>query len=45
MRETRADTTQAVVLALLLHVALFALMFIGLWWTRSSAPASAMASG
>lgn len=44
MRETRADTTQAVVLALLLHVALFALMFIGLWWTRSSAPASAAGS-
>jgi colicin import membrane protein len=44
MRETRADTTQAVVLALLLHVALFALMFVGLWWTRSSAPASAAGS-
>jgi colicin import membrane protein len=34
MRESRADTTQAVVLALLLHVLLFALIFAGMWWTR-----------
>ncbi|QDW67196.1 TonB C-terminal domain-containing protein [Luteimonas granuli] len=44
MREQRADTTRAVVLALLLHVALFALMFAGLWWTRSAAPLSAAGS-
>ncbi len=41
MRETRADTTQAVFYAIGLHVLLFALAFMGLWWTRSSAPASA----
>lgn len=44
MREQRADTTRAVVLALLLHVALFALMFVGLWWTRAAAPPSAAGS-
>ena len=44
MREQRADTARAVVLALLLHVAMFALMFAGLWWTRSAAPASAAGS-
>ncbi len=41
MRETRADTTQAFFYALALHALLFALMFAGLWWTRSSAPLSA----
>ncbi|MDQ3229079.1 MAG: cell envelope integrity protein TolA [Pseudomonadota bacterium] len=41
MRETRADTTQAIFYAIGLHVLLFALAFMGLWWTRSSAPASA----
>lgn len=35
MRETRADNAQAVLLALGLHAFLFALMFIGLWWTRA----------
>lgn len=44
MRETRADTTQAIVAALLLHVLLFGLMFIGLFWTRSSAPVSVAGS-
>jgi|SRR5690554_5203884 len=44
MRQTRADTARAVVLALLLHVALFALIFLGLWWTRSAAPPSAAGS-
>ena len=38
MRETRADTTQAFVYAVALHALLFALMFFGLWWTRSSTP-------
>lgn len=41
MRETRADTSRAVVAALLLHALLFALMFAGMWWTRSAAPVSA----
>ncbi len=44
MRETRADTAQAVVLALLLHLLLFGLMFVGLWWTRSATPLSAAGS-
>lgn len=38
MRETRADTAQAFVQAVALHALLFALMFLGLWWTRSSTP-------
>jgi len=41
MREARSDTTQAVVLALLLHVLLFGLVFLGMYWTRSAAPQSA----
>lgn len=41
MKETRADTAQAFVLAVLLHLALFAVLFIGLWWTRSATPAAA----
>src|SRR5690554_1279995 len=44
MRDSRADTAQAVVLALLLHIALFGLIFLGMWWTRSAAPASAAGS-
>lgn len=44
MRETRADTAQAIVWALLLHAVLFALMFLGLQWTRSNAPVSAAGS-
>lgn len=44
MRETRADTAQALTLALLLHLALFALMFVGLWWTPASSPPSAAGS-
>jgi len=41
MKETPADTAQAFVLAVLLHLALFAVLFIGLWWTRSATPAAA----
>lgn len=44
MREQRADTTRAVVLALLLHVALFVLLFAGLWFSRSATPLSAAGS-
>ncbi|MGV8930751.1 MAG: cell envelope integrity protein TolA [Luteimonas sp.] len=44
MRETRADTTQAIVLAVLLHGFLLALMFVGLWWTRDATPLSAAGS-
>lgn len=42
--ETRADTRQAIVQAVLLHAFLFGLMFIGLWWTRNTAPVSAAGS-
>jgi len=41
MKETRADTAQAFVLAVLLHLALVAVLFIGLWWTRSATPVAA----
>ena len=41
MRETRADTVQALVLAIALHLLLFAIAFLGLWWTRSSTSAPA----
>jgi colicin import membrane protein len=41
VKETRADTNAAVVSALALHALLFALMFLGLWWTRASTPVSA----
>ncbi|KGM53064.1 hypothetical protein N792_02270 [Lysobacter concretionis Ko07 = DSM 16239] len=41
MRETRADTQQAILLAIALHVVLFALMFAGLWWTRTAVTVSA----
>ena len=44
MRETRADTAQAFVYAIALHVLLFALVFLGMWWTRASAPAAAAGS-
>ena len=44
MQETRADSTQAVVLAIALHAFLFALMFAGLWWTRDMAPIAAAGS-
>lgn len=40
MKETRADTVQAFVAALLLHALLFLLMYFGLLWTRSEASAS-----
>jgi colicin import membrane protein len=41
VRETRADTQQAILLAIALHVVLFALMFAGLWWTRTAVTVSA----
>lgn len=41
MRETRADTAQALVLALGLHLLLFALMFAGLRWVRDTEQVSA----
>src|SRR3546814_16259453 len=44
MRETRADSTQAVVLAIALHAFLFALMVVGLWWKRDAAPFAAAGS-
>ena len=44
MRETRADTAQALLLALLLHVLLFGLVLFGLWWTRAPEQVSAAGS-
>ncbi|WP_147653625.1 cell envelope integrity protein TolA [Vulcaniibacterium gelatinicum] len=44
MRETRADTAQALLLSLALHALLFALAVLGLWWTRERAPVSAAGS-
>lgn len=44
MRESRADTAQAVLFALLLHGAMFVLLFLSLWWTRENAPLSAAGS-
>jgi colicin import membrane protein len=41
VRETRADTAQALLLALLLHLVLFGLAFLGLWWTRDNAVSAA----
>lgn len=40
MRERRADTMTATLLALGLHLLLFAIVFFGMWWTRSAAPVS-----
>lgn len=40
MKETRADTVQAFIAALLLHALLFLLMYFGLLWTQSEASAS-----
>lgn len=44
MRENRADTTRAVVLALLLHAALVALLFVGMLFSRAPQQASAAGS-
>jgi colicin import membrane protein len=41
VRETRADNRQALIYSLALHALMFAVAFLGLWWTRSSAPLSA----
>lgn len=37
MKETRADTVQSIVAAIVLHALLFALMYFGLFWTWSEA--------
>jgi colicin import membrane protein len=44
VRETRADTAQALLFALALHAALFALVLFGMWWTRMHPPVSAAGS-
>jgi colicin import membrane protein len=44
VKETRADTAQALLYAIVLHVLLFALAILGMWWTRASAPLSAAGS-
>lgn len=44
MRESRADTSRAIGLALLLHALVFVAMFAGLWWTKTQRPVSAAGS-
>jgi len=44
VKETRADTAQALLYAIVLHVLLFALAILGMWWTRATAPLSAAGS-
>ncbi|MBB1059180.1 cell envelope integrity protein TolA [Marilutibacter spongiae] len=44
MRENRADTTLAVILAVGLHALLFLLMVAGLWWHRDNQQVQAMGS-
>lgn len=44
MRETRADTSRAILLAVLLHALVFVVMFAGLWWTNTQRPVSAAGS-
>ena len=44
MKETRADTAQALIYAIVLHALLFALAILGMWWTRASTPVSAAGS-
>lgn len=44
MRETRADTAQAIGLAVLLHGLLLAMLFFGMLWNWRSAPISAAGS-
>lgn len=41
MRETPADKLRALIWSLLLHLAAFAIMWGGLWWTRTTAPPQA----
>lgn len=38
MKERRADTVQSFFASLLLHALFFALVYFGLWWTRTTAP-------
>lgn len=44
MRETRADTAQAVVLAVALHALLLAVLFFGMWFSASREQVSATGS-
>lgn len=44
MRETRADTAQAVFFAVALHALLFAMVLFGMWWSRMHPPVSAAGS-
>ncbi|TWI14117.1 cell envelope integrity protein TolA [Aerolutibacter ruishenii] len=44
MRETRADTSRAIGLAVLLHALVLLVMFAGLWWTKAQRPPSAAGS-
>ncbi len=44
MRETRADTAQAILFAVALHVILLAMVLFGMWWSRTHDTASAAGS-
>lgn len=44
MRETRADTAQAILFAVALHVILLAMVLFGMWWTRTHDTVSAAGS-
>ena len=41
MRETRADTAQAILFAVALHVILLAMVLFGMWWSRTHDTVSA----
>jgi colicin import membrane protein len=44
VRETRADTAQALFFALALHAVLFAMVLFGMWWSLRHPPVSAAGS-
>jgi len=44
VRETRADTAQAILFAVALHVILLAMVLFGMWWTRTHDTVSAAGS-
>lgn len=44
MRETRADTAQAILFAVALHAVLLAMVLFGMWWTRTHDTISAAGS-
>ena len=41
MRETRSDTTRALVLAIGLHALIVLVLVVGMWWPRTPTDAAA----